>query len=101
MTYTSTTHSAKKQITILAWRGCTKNTLLGFLDVRLLSGLVIHGLTVHEKGERRWIGLPARPYETSGSTSWSPVVEIPDRETRERFERLVLEALDAYLEMRR
>jgi hypothetical protein len=98
-----TTHSAQaqKQISILAWRGCTKNTLLGFLDVRLASGLVIRRITVHEKGGRRWIGLPARPYETSGSTSWIAVVEIPERETRERFERLVLEALDGHLEMRR
>jgi hypothetical protein len=94
---TSTT-SKPHSITILSWRACARNTLLGFADVRLSSGIVIRGLTVHQKGERRWIGLPARPYETdSGSTSWAPVVEIPDRETRERFEELVLAALDQHL----
>jgi hypothetical protein len=88
-----------KQITILAWRGCTKNTLLGFADIHLPSGLVIHGITIHRKGERRWCGLPARPYETdSGSTLWSPIIEIPDRHVRERFEEMVLAALDRHLE---
>jgi hypothetical protein len=30
-------------------------------------------------------------------SKWAPVVEIPDRETRERFEVLVLDALDRHL----
>jgi hypothetical protein len=88
----------RRDITILGWRNCQKNTLLGFADVKLPSGIVIRGVGIHQKGERRWLGLPARPYETdSGSTSWAPVIEIPDRETRERFEGLVLDALDKHL----
>jgi hypothetical protein len=84
--------------TVLSWRACARNTLLGFADVSLPSGIVIRGLAIHQKGERRWVGLPARPYETdSGSTSWAPVVEIPDRETRKRFEGLVLAAVDKHL----
>jgi hypothetical protein len=94
---TSTT-SRPQTITVLSWRACARNTLLGFADVHLPSGIVIRGVTVHQKGERRWVGLPARPYETdSGSTSWAPVVEVPDRETRERFEGLILAALDKRL----
>jgi hypothetical protein len=93
-----TTVALQAAIQIVKWRGCAKNTLVGFVDVHLASGLLIRGITVHQKGDRRWLGLPARSYETdSGATAWSPVVEIPDHETRERFERLVLEALDQFL----
>jgi hypothetical protein len=75
---------------------------VGFVDVQLPSGLVVRGLTIHRKGERRWIGLPARSYESdSGSVSWAPVIEIPDRQTRERFEESILAALDKQLETRR
>src|SRR5215475_2573600 len=82
------TSVARREVTILKWRGCVKNTLLGFADVQLPSGIVIRGITLHQNGERRWLGLPARPYETdSGSTQRTLVVEIPDRETREQFER--------------
>jgi hypothetical protein len=94
----TSTISKPQTITILSWRAHERNTLVGFVDVRLPSGIVIRDLTIHRKNERRWVGLPARPYETdSGSTSWSPVIEIPDRRTRERFEALVLTALDKYL----
>jgi hypothetical protein len=72
--------------------------LLGFVDVRLASGIVIHGLTVHQKDGRRWVGLPARPYTNdAGAVTWTPVLEIPDRARHERFEALVLEALDEFI----
>jgi hypothetical protein len=87
-----------REITIRDWKPLFKNTLRGYFSVDLPSGLRIHSLSLHQKGERRWIGLPARAYETdSGSTSWARVVEIPDRQTRERFEGLVLAALDRRL----
>jgi hypothetical protein len=83
---------------VLNWRPCVKNTLLGFLDLRLPSGLVIRGLTIHTKGDRRWVGLPARPYTNdAGAVTWTPVVEILDRARHERFDALVLSALDQFI----
>jgi hypothetical protein len=87
-----------REITIRDWKPLFKNTLRGFFSVVLPSGLRINSLRLHQKGERRWIGLPALPYETdSGSTSWALIVEIPDRQTRKKFEGLVLAALDRHL----
>ena len=87
-----------REIIIADWKPHSKNTLRGFLSVKLPSGITIHNITVHEKGEARWIGLPARSYQTdSGETAWSPIIEIADRSTANRFRDEVLDAFDRYL----
>lgn len=90
--------SSKRQAEVIKWRAHTKNTLRGFISLKLPSGLVIHDMTLHEKEGRRWVGLPSRSYQDNdGETQWIPVVECPDRSDRDRFNELALAALDAYL----
>jgi hypothetical protein len=73
-------------ITISNPKPFTKNTLRGFFDVTLDSGLKINGCTLHMSGDSRWIGLPAREWaKDGGSKSWTPMVELPDRGARDRF----------------
>jgi hypothetical protein len=63
-----------------------KNSLRGFFDVQLPSGLKLNGCMLHEKEGRRWSGLPSREYvKPDGSKSWAPIVEIPDRADRDKF----------------
>jgi hypothetical protein len=90
-----------QSIRILVWRSCPRNTLLGFTDVLLPSGLLIRGIAVHEKNGRKWLGLPARQYENdAGTLTWIPILELPDRARRTRFEELVLNALDEFIAAR-
>ena len=79
------------------WKPFEKNTLRGFLSLELPSGMIIHGCTLHQKNGSRWIGLPAREYQKEGERAWSPLAEFVDRETREGFQQLALEAIDEYL----
>jgi hypothetical protein len=73
-------------ITISNVKPLLKNTLRGFFDVELPSGLKLNGCQLHEKNDRRWIGLPAREWaKPDGSKSWTPMVEIPDRDARDKF----------------
>jgi len=68
-----------------------KNTLRGFFDVTLASGLKLNGCALHEKDGRRWVGLPAREWtKQDGSKSWTPMVEVPDRDTRDKFNAAVV-----------
>jgi hypothetical protein len=54
---------------------------------------VLHGCTLHEKGGRHWIGMPARSYVTeAGETSWTQIVEITGGENRARFQALAVAA---------
>ena len=41
--------------------------------------------------------MPAREYTKDGGRAWSPTIGFADRESREAFQQLALEAIDAYL----
>jgi hypothetical protein len=95
-------------ITAGDWRPRVSNTLRGFLALKLdPSGLVLRDCALHEKGDRRWIGLPGKPQvdaegrvrkdPATGKTLYVPVVEIPDNDARERFQAAALAAIDRLL----
>ena len=74
-------------------RRVEKNTLRGFFDLELASGLVLKGCALHLSHGKYWIGLPARPFETpEGAKSWAPVVDFRDRSTKDKFQALALAA---------
>jgi DNA-binding cell septation regulator SpoVG len=90
---------------ILRWQPYrnTAGTMLGFLSVELASGLVINDakLMIGPAGTY-WVALPAikqvgkdgePKLDANGKQIWSPVVEIPDRNARERFGALIVDAL--------
>jgi hypothetical protein len=87
-------------IVISNWRPFEKNTLRGFFNAILPSRLVIQGLTLHQKGESRWIGLPAKEYvdKNTGLKKYQPVIDFVGREDSDRFQSQVLTALDRHLE---
>jgi hypothetical protein len=83
-----------------------RNTLKGFFVLHLPSGIVLHGCTLHRKGDKCWVGLPGRPQVTSdnqlrrdegGKILYVPVVEVAGRERRERFQRQALDAVNRLL----
>ena len=65
-----------------------KNTLRGFFDVELSSGMILCGCTLHQKGDHFWISLPAKSYTTeSGLQSWVKIVDFRDKATHDRASR--------------
>ena len=95
-------------ITATDWRPVTKNTLRGFLTLKLApSGLVLKDCSLHEKGDKRWIGLPSKPQLDSdgrqrkdaatGKPLYTPSVEIVGKAERERFQEAALAAVDRLL----
>jgi DNA-binding cell septation regulator SpoVG len=73
-----------------------KNILLGFLDVVTPDGLVVYGLSVHQRDRNRWLGMPSRPFQKNGTTGYTAVVEFISREACDKFRDKVLEALNRY-----
>ena len=64
-----------------------KNSLLGFFDLMLDSGLILRGCALHLSHGKHWVGLPARPYtEPSGAATWAAIVDFRDRRTRDSFQ---------------
>jgi hypothetical protein len=70
-----------------------KNTLKGFFDLVLPSGMIVKGCTLHVTGLRAWVGLPGRPYtDASGAETWANIIDFRDRTTKERFQKIALDA---------
>jgi DNA-binding cell septation regulator SpoVG len=87
-----------RRIVISDWRPRERNTLRGFFTVTLPSGMVVHDAMLHERGEVRWIGLPAREYtDPAGKRQFARIIEFVNREVQDKFQATVLEALDEYL----
>ena len=78
-------------ITITNARKIGKGALIGFFDVTLASGMKLNSCTLLSKNGKKWIGLPSREYaKTDGTKAYQPLVEIPDREARDKFNAAVL-----------
>jgi hypothetical protein len=81
------------------------NTLVGFVTITIPElHLRVTDLTVHQKNDARWIGLPGKPQLTRegqlrrddrGKIAYSSVLEFTDAETRKAFSARVIEALIA------
>jgi hypothetical protein len=75
------------------FRPYQKGTLQGFFSLLLGSGLEIHGMTLHEKDGKNWVGFPAKQYEEDGQTKWQALIRIPDEKRWKRFQTLAQEAV--------
>ena len=74
------TDNEVEKMKILKFRRYEKNTLKGFIEVELPSGLIIKDITWHQKEDREWLGLPARQYDKEdGSKGWANLVEFSDK----------------------
>lgn len=90
-------------IVCLGFRARRSNTLHGFVDVLMeQTHLQIKECTVHQKGDRRWVGLPARPQLTSdgvakrsdkGKIEYVAILQFEDREAADQFSAAAIAAL--------
>jgi hypothetical protein len=79
------------------------NTLVGFCTVIIPElRLKIHDLSVHEKNESRWVGLPGKAQITRdgtvrkderGKVMYTPTLEFTDKATRDAFSARVIASL--------
>jgi hypothetical protein len=92
-------NAGHREIVIMAWKPYPKGTLVGFFAVTLPSGLVLHDLMLHSKGDARWIGFPAREWvNQSGAKQYARLIKFTSRAVADKFRDAVLAALDRYLQ---
>jgi hypothetical protein len=98
--------SGKLSIDIVAFKAITSGTLVGFATIRIRElHLVVRDLTIHQKGDRRWCGLPGKAQvdrqgvaqrDENGKIRYVAVLEFDDGPTRKAFSAKVIEALERY-----
>ena len=89
--------TTKLSVHVESFKPLTSNTLRGFVTVIIPEmRLKIIDLSVHEKNEARWVGLPAKPQITRdgtvrkddrGKVAYSSVLEFTDKATRDASRR--------------
>ena len=89
--------AASSGFQITNWRAHQKETLRAFFSIVLPSGLVIHDCRLHEKGNRRWVGMPTKMFESQGEKKFTPVVDFIDRDSEDHFRTHTLDAIDKHL----
>ena len=81
--------SGSAQALALNARRHEKNSLRGFFDLALPSGMIVKGCTLHVSHGRAWVAMPGRPYtDANGAQAWSNLLDFRDRATKERFQEL-------------
>ena len=85
-------------IEITRFKQYRKNTLQGFLAVRLTeTGLEIRDIALHQKNGNRWLQLPAKPYrKPDGGKGWSYILNFHKKEHFNKFQEVTLKALDVF-----
>ena len=91
---------AKSSMRLSNWRPFVKNSLRGYFDLILPSGLVITGMSYYVKDSAsRWVSPPSRSYtKADGSTAWSEIVSFTDKDVRSKFLGAARDALDSFFE---
>ena len=88
---------------ILTWKHVPGGSLVGFCDVRLASGMVLHEVSIiRGKEGGTWASPPSKPMlgrdgrvmlDDAGKRRYTPIVSFVDAATRKRFSEGVIEAL--------
>ena len=77
--------------------------LIGFCDVHLPSGMVLHRCSIFAKDDKAWAAPPAKQVvgkdgtvqkTTAGKARYEATVSFADRATQERWSNAVIEAIN-------
>jgi hypothetical protein len=92
-----------EKVIVLDWRPCERNTLRGFAKIKIPAwGLTLDGVALHEKEDRKWAQLPARPQidkdgnvmrEDSGKIKYAAIMEFTDKRKAWNFSDEVVAAV--------
>jgi hypothetical protein len=92
-------------LAIVGWKPMPRNSLRGFADIKLPSGLIIREAVVHNTNGRAWVNLPGKPMvdrdgqavrdPATGKLKYAALLEWSDRAVADRFSAAVIDAIEA------
>jgi hypothetical protein len=91
-------------VTVEEFRPVVRNSLRGFVRVRLPSGMILHDVTLHSQAGKTWASPPGRPQvgadgaqmrDPDGKLLYVPTVTFATSADRAVFSRAVVAAVSA------
>ena len=95
---TGTAQLTEGMYVVRNFREYSKNTLRAFFSLELDNGLILHGFTLHRKGDSDWVGVPAKQVTKGTETSWLPQIEFASKDFRAIFQQRALDAVYRHLD---
>lgn len=76
----------------------SKGSLLGYADFYVPKwGIILRGITLHQKNGHRWINFPAKEYTNKeGEKKYSHYIQFKEKEHFEAFTEQALKAIDEW-----
>jgi hypothetical protein len=75
-----------------------KNTLIGKVDVEMLSGLILREVMMFTKGSKRWVHFSGKEWTgQDGKKVYSPLIEFASPEAKDRFHAQVMPLVEKAL----
>jgi hypothetical protein len=95
---------SKHTIKCQSFKPWKQNTLCGFAEILINEmRLTVRDVALHQKGDRRWAQLPAKPLigkdgaalkdETTGKTRYAPIMTFDNRDVADAFSAAVIAAV--------
>jgi hypothetical protein len=95
--------AGKLTVTCESFHPLVRNTLRGFAEIVIAEmRLKIRDVAIHQKGESRWVQLPAKPQikdgalvrdPSTGKIQYTPVMEFDGRAVRDAFSTAAINAV--------
>lgn len=85
-------------IEIIKYKPLNKGSLKAIVDIYVSGyGLEIFGCTYFSKGNnQRWVSLPTKEIVKDNEKKYLNIIRFRDKETSDRFQRGILEAIDLH-----
>jgi len=84
---------------ILRFKECLKNSLQGFLDVKIETKygiFVIKDISVFKKEDSSWISFPSQPYEKDGVKKYKQYNCFESPESMQKFQNDLFKKLEKF-----
>lgn len=90
-------------IIVEEFKAVRSNSLRGFARVRMPSGMILHDVALHQRGDERWASPPGKPVVgrdgtqivKAGKAVYSPVISFASKELRDTFSSAIVAAVEA------
>jgi len=68
-----------------------KNTLKGFVDIKLSNGIILKDFTYHKSGKSDWVNPPSRKYtDEKGKEQYSRIIDFENKDVYHNFSKQVI-----------